>query len=124
MSKILIAEDEAMLRAIAAETLEDAGYRVLQAGDGEAALELLKSNPDIQVLVSDVKMPRMDGYTLALAGLTMKPELQILMMTGYAQDPPAELLRIRMIQMLRKPFNLDDLCKKVGELLANPGLEY
>lgn len=118
MSKILIAEDEMLLRVIAAEALEDAGYRVLQAGDGATALELLKSNPDIQVLVSDVKMPRMDGYTLAAAGLTIKPELQILMMTGYAQDPPAELMRTRMIQILRKPFDLDDLCNKVGELLA------
>jgi CheY-like chemotaxis protein len=118
MNKILIAEDEAMLRAIAAETLEEAGYQVLQAGDGEAALELLKSNPDIQVLVSDVKMPRMDGYTLAAAGLTMKPELQILMMTGYAQDPPAALMRTRMIQIMHKPFDLDDLCSKVGELFA------
>lgn len=118
MSKILIAEDEAMLRVIAAETLEDAGYEVLQAGDGEAALELLKNDPDIRVLVSDVKMPRMDGYTLAAAGLTVKPELQILMMTGYAQDPPAELMQTRMIQILRKPFNLEDLCKKVEELLA------
>jgi CheY-like chemotaxis protein len=118
MSQILIAEDEAMLRLLAVETLQDAGYHVLQAGDGEAALELLKSNPDIQILVSDVKMPRMDGYALAEAGLTVRPELKILMMTGYAQELPAGILRERDIRTLHKPFDLDELCRLVGELIG------
>jgi CheY-like chemotaxis protein len=52
MSQILVAEDEAMLRAIAVEMLEDAGFSVFQAGDGEEALALLKSNPGIEILVS------------------------------------------------------------------------
>ena len=75
MSEVLVAEDEAMLRAIAVEMLEDAGYSVFQAGDGEEALALLRNNPGIQVLISDIKMPRMDGYALAEAGLQLRPEL-------------------------------------------------
>ncbi len=116
MSQILVAEDEAMLRAIAVEMLEDAGFSVFQAGDGEEALALLKSNPGIEVLVSDIKMPRMDGYSLAEAGL--RPELKILLMTGYAQDPPPALLRAREIHTLHKPFNLERLCELVGEMTA------
>jgi CheY-like chemotaxis protein len=118
MSQVLVAEDEAMLRAIAVEMLEDAGYNVFQAGDGEEALVLLQNNPGIEVLVSDIKMPRMDGYALAEAGLQLRPELKILLMTGYAQDPPPGLLRAREIHTLHKPFNLERLCELVGEMLA------
>jgi len=118
MNQVLIAEDEAILRLLAVETLQDAGYCVFQAGDGEAALELLKNNPGIRILVSDVKMPRMDGYALAQAGLTVRPDLKILMMTGYAQELPAGILRDREIRTLHKPFSLDELCRLVGELLA------
>ncbi len=118
MSQVLIAEDEAMLRAIAVEMLEDAGFTVFQAGDGEEALALLKANPQVGLLVSDIKMPRMDGYSLAAAGLQLRPELKILLMTGYAQEPPPELLRAREIHTLHKPFDLERLCTLVGEMLS------
>jgi CheY-like chemotaxis protein len=115
---ILLAEDEAMLRVIAVEMLEDAGFQVFEAADGLEALELLKSNPDISLLVSDIKMPRMDGYTLVEQGLTLKPDLKILLMSGYAQDPPPHLVKAREIQILRKPFNLERLCALVAEMTA------
>jgi CheY-like chemotaxis protein len=115
---ILVAEDEAMLRVIAVEMLEDAGFKVFQAGDGVEALELLKSNPQIALLVSDVKMPRMDGYALVEAGLAFKPELKVLLMTGYAQDPPPSVLKAREIQILHKPFNLEKLCTIAAEMIA------
>jgi CheY-like chemotaxis protein len=119
MSQILVAEDEAMLRSIAVEMLEDAGFSVFQAGDGEEALALLRSNPGIELLVSDIKMPRMDGYALAEAGLTLRPELKILLMTGYAHEPPPGLLRAREIRTLHKPFNLERLCELVGEMIGH-----
>ena len=120
MSQVLIAEDEAMLRVIAVEMLEDAGFTVFQAGDGEEALAALKANPGIEILVSDIKMPRMDGYALVQEGLKFKPELKVLLMTGYAQDPPPELLKVRDIQTLHKPFNLDRLSELVREMLSKP----
>ena len=118
MTQILVAEDEAMLRVIAVEMLEDAGFTVLQAGDGEEALALLKANPDIRLLVSDVKMPRMDGYALVQAGRHFKPELKVLLMTGYAQDPPPDVAALKGILTLHKPFNLDRLCQLAGELIG------
>ena len=120
MSQVLVAEDEAMLRVIAVEMLEDAGFTVFQAGDGEEALKVLQANPGIQFLVSDIKMPRMDGYALAQAGIMLRPELKILLMTGYAQDPPPALLKAREIKTLHKPFNLERLSELVGEMLARP----
>src|SRR6266481_6265306 len=97
---ILVAEDEAMLRVIAVEMLEDAGFKVFEAGDGVEALELLKTNPQIALLVSDIKMPRMDGYALVEAGLAFRPDLKVLLMTGYSQEPPPQKLRAREIQIL------------------------
>lgn len=117
---ILVAEDEAMLRVIAVEMLEDAGFTVLEAGDGAEALELLRANPQIVLLVSDIKMPRMDGYALAQAGLDMRPGLKVILMTGYAQEPPPPALRAREIQILHKPFNLENLCALVSEMVAAP----
>ena len=97
MAQILVAEDEAMLRLIAVEMLEDAGFTVFQAADGVEALALLKANPDIALLVSDIKMPRMDGYTLVQAGRELKPELKVLLMTGYSQEPPPNLPAFRAV---------------------------
>jgi CheY-like chemotaxis protein len=118
LPQILLAEDEAMLRVIAVEMLQDAGFHVFEAGDGMEALELLKAHPGISLLVSDIKMPRMDGYALAEAGLAFKPGLKVLLMTGYAQDPPPHLLKAAQVQILHKPFNLEELCALAAEMTA------
>jgi CheY-like chemotaxis protein len=113
---LLLAEDEAMLRLLAMEMLEEAGFQVFEAADGVEGLELLKSHPEISLLVSDIKMPRMDGYALAEAGLALKPDLKILLMTGYSQTPPPALLKQAEVQILHKPFNLERLCALAAEL--------
>jgi len=115
---ILVAEDEAMLRLIAVEMLQDAGFEVHEAADGAEALDLLKANPGIELLVSDIKMPRMDGYALVEAGLAFRPQLKVLLMTGYSQEPPAFIQNIQDIQILRKPFNLERLCALASEMTA------
>jgi CheY-like chemotaxis protein len=115
---ILLAEDEAMLRMIAVEMLEDAGFKVFEAADGVEALELLTANPEILLLVSDIKMPRMDGYALVEAGLKFKPSLKVLLMTGYSNDPPPHLVKAAEIQILHKPFNLERLCALAAEMTA------
>jgi CheY-like chemotaxis protein len=115
---ILLAEDEVMLRMIAVEMLEEAGFQVFEAGDGVEALELLKANPQIALLVSDIKMPRMDGYALVEAGLAVKPDLKVLLMTGYSQEPPPQVLKAREVQILHKPFNLEKLCALAAQMTA------
>ncbi|HEX3665044.1 MAG TPA: response regulator [Rhizomicrobium sp.] len=107
--KVLIADDEAMLRIVAAETLQDAGFDVSEAGDGTSALEILRSDPTIELLVSDIKMPGLNGIELAEAGLKLRPELKILLMTGYATENLPDSLRERGLEILRKPFDFDQL---------------
>ncbi len=116
--QILVAEDEAMLRVLAVEMLEDAGFQVFEAGDGIEALAVLQANPAIMLLVSDIKMPRMDGYALVEAGFKVKPDLKVLLMTGYANEPPPAMLRARRISVLHKPFNLELLCSMANQMVA------
>jgi two-component system cell cycle sensor histidine kinase/response regulator CckA len=114
---ILVAEDEEMLRMIATEMLEGAGFKVYEAGDGVEALALLKANPQIVLLVSDIRMPRMDGFALVAAGLVLKPDLKVLLMTGYAEEPPPQVLKARHIQILHKPFDLEKLCTVAADMM-------
>lgn len=113
--QVLVAEDEAMFREAAAESLKAAGFEVFQAGDGEEALAILKEHPQISLLISDVRMPYMDGFALVEASLRLKPSLKVLMMSGYA-NTPSRLVRDRRIDTLRKPFDLNDLRNRVEDL--------
>jgi CheY-like chemotaxis protein len=102
---VLVAEDEALLRMVAVEFLEDAGCTVLEAADGEQALESLKQNPGVKLLVSDIRMPRINGYQLVEQGLALRPDLKVLLMTGYTQDPVPENLTSRGVAIIYKPFD-------------------
>jgi CheY-like chemotaxis protein len=106
---ILVVEDEPSLLMVVSETLRDAGYQVWEAGDGEAALRIIKAHPDIDLLLTDVKMPGMNGYQLVDAGLALRPELKVVLMTGYAQDPIPKKISAAGIQVLHKPFDFDKL---------------
>lgn len=106
---ILLAEDEAMLRIVAAETLKDDGFEVFEAGDGVSALEILRAHPQIALLISDIKMPRLGGYELAENAMAIRPDLKILFMTGYSTQSPPAYVRELSIRTLQKPFNVIEL---------------
>ena len=114
---VLIVEDEPLLLMLAAETMRDAGYCVLEAGEGKSALSILETNPDIDLLLSDIKMPGMNGYQLAAAGLALRPDLKVLLMTGYAQDPVPRQMTDAGVRVLYKPFDIDRLPAVAGEIL-------
>ena len=116
---ILIADDEAMFRDAVALSLQASGFKVFQAADGQEALAILKDNCEIALLVSDIRMPGLDGYALTEAGLALRPDLKVILMTGYAADPP-QLVLDRGIGTLRKPFDTDLLCDRAAELIAVP----
>lgn len=83
---VLIAEDEDAVRKLSILTLEECGFTVLSAGDGQEALEIFNQSPDcIDILISDVVMPRMDGTTLAQHILDRRPEMKIILMSGYSE---------------------------------------
>jgi len=120
IATVLLVEDEAMLRMVAAETMRDAGYVVYEAADGVTALQLLKDHSDIGLLFTDVKMPGMNGYQLALASLSLKPRVKILLMTGYASDPVPQEIAKACVPILRKPFDMDVLPQIASELQNRP----
>ena len=114
---ILVVEDEVMLRMVAVETLRDAGYNVLEAGDGDAALDILKTNENVELLISDVKMPGMNGYQLVEAGTALRPKLKVLLMTGYAHEPIPAAITKAGIKMLYKPFDIDQFASLTAQYL-------
>jgi CheY-like chemotaxis protein len=119
--QVIIAEDEAPLRSLIAEALTQRDLGVLQAADGVEAFQLLEVNPGVSLILSDVKMPRMGGYELVEAAITLRPELKALMMTAYVMDQPTPAaLRAREIRTLVKPVDLDHLCDLVIDMLSRP----
>ena len=113
---VLITEDEPLVRAITVEILQDAGYRVREAGDGRQALEVLESCA-IDLLITDIQMPRMNGYQLAETAMTKWPGLKILLMTGYTRESEPEVLRKAGLRTLQKPFDVERLPGVIEELL-------
>jgi DNA-binding NtrC family response regulator len=119
--QVLIAEDEGMLRIQMAEMLTERGLNVMQAANGVEATQILKDNRGISLLLSDIRMPHMDGYTLVDEAVTRDPELKVLMMTGNAGVRPSPaVLKAREIATLIKPFDMDRMCNMVVDMLARP----
>jgi CheY-like chemotaxis protein len=116
---VLIVEDEPLLLMVAAEVMRDAGYSVFEAGEGRSALSILEKNPDIDLLLTDIKMPGMNGYQLAEAGLALRPDLKVLLMTGYAQDPVPRQMTEAGVRVLYKPFDIDRLPQAACEILKD-----
>lgn len=121
MAQVILAEDETQLRQLIAESLENRGLRVIGAADGAQALQLVKDNPSASLLLSDIKMPVMNGYDLVEASLKLRPELKVVMMTAYATDHPTPAaLKARELRTLVKPFDPDRMCDLVVDMLARP----
>jgi CheY-like chemotaxis protein len=116
---ILLVEDEALLRELVMEHLLDAGYRVSEAGDGTAGLEVLQSDQPIDVLLSDIKLPDIDGYRVAEAGRALRPGLKVILMTGYAPSPLPQTLQSVVYRVLQKPFPLETLPDMVAAALSS-----
>jgi CheY-like chemotaxis protein len=115
---VLIVEDDALVRMSAERALRAAGYAVLGAADGEHALRLLQQHDgEIELLFTDVVMPRLGGVELAIAARVRKPALRVLFTSGYPADAisPREPLQE---PMLAKPYTADELTRRVDELLA------
>jgi two-component system cell cycle sensor histidine kinase/response regulator CckA len=119
-STILIVEDEDAVRLFSARALRSKGYKVIEAINGEAALELMKTNNEkIDLVISDVIMPQMDGPTFIneLGKLQIKPK--VLFISGYTEDTFQKRLKEEtQVQFLGKPFSLTDLAIRVKEILS------
>jgi PAS domain S-box-containing protein len=117
---VLVAEDDADLRALLLRVLKSLGYEVLEADSGEPALEILRSPAEIDLLLTDIVLPnQMSGRELAEEALQARPDLRVIYMSGYTED---EILHHRHpgdgIQFLQKPFRKADIARAVCRALS------
>ncbi len=117
---VLVVEDDSHVRMIITDVLRELGYSCLEAGDGQAALPVLTSNTSIDLLITDVGLPGLNGRQIAEIARKHRPDLKILFVTGYAEHATghAPFLGVGM-EMVTKPFALDALALKIREMLAS-----
>jgi two-component system cell cycle sensor histidine kinase/response regulator CckA len=117
---ILLVEDEDAVRSFAARALRMRGYTVLEAPGGEVALEIVRRHPGaIDLVISDVVMPNMDGPTMVRAATKLRPEMRVIFISGYAEDTfRRNEEKVEDLHFLPKPFGLKQLVAKVKEVLS------
>ncbi len=115
---ILLVEDEDMVRNVAQRALSRHGYEVVTAANGEEGLQILHDRGDIDLLVSDVVMPLLDGPALGRAARALHPELPIVFMSGYAEAQLRQSIALNNVEFLPKPFSVQKLAEAVRQALA------
>jgi len=113
---ILLIDDDNAVREVTRAILHDLGYRVLEAGSGGAALDLIEREPNIDLMVADFAMPGMNGAEVARLAKAKRPSLPVLFVTGFADH--TALAGISEAQIISKPFMDDELADKVRLALA------
>jgi len=115
-SVILVVDDEEKIRKLIGEQLEDGGYEVILATNGDDAFEILQGTPHIDLIVTDVRMPGvMNGFDLIERALASRPDLRTIVMSGYTGD---SIQRIGLAdRFLQKPFTFRSLESEVKTLL-------
>ena len=123
MARILIADDEELMRLLVARAIAMDGHQTVTAEDGGEALDILtREQGAFDLLLTDIKMPIMDGIALALAAARDFPDLTILLMTGFAdQRERASGLNAIIHDVVTKPFSVADIRTAVADALASRG---
>jgi signal transduction histidine kinase/CheY-like chemotaxis protein len=117
---VLVVEDEDGMRDFASDAFRELGYRVLQAASGPAALELIDSHSEIDLLFTDVVMPDMNGRRLSEQALQRRPSMKVLFTTGYTRNAIVHNGMLDPdVQLLAKPFTLEELASKVAEVMKD-----
>jgi CheY-like chemotaxis protein len=117
---ILVVEDELLVSMVMVETLEEQGYTVHEAAEGQAALRILESPVPIDLLVTDVGLPGINGRQLAEMARTLRPGLKVLFLTGYAHDKSGKGGSPRPDgDLISKPVAMDVLLAKVKAMIED-----
>jgi CheY-like chemotaxis protein len=120
--KVLVVDDEPEIRKLVTAMLARNGYRVLSADSGENALKLFRSNPDTDLLLTDVVSPGMSGPMIADQVAALKPDIKVLFMSGYDGTQVVQRYVVEKgYSLLTKPFTMEQLEAKVRAVLASGG---
>lgn len=115
---VLVVEDETAVRSLVVDVLEELGYRAIEAVDGPSGLKVLQSRRRIDLLVTDIGLPGLNGRQLADAARERRPELKILFMTGYAENATiANGFLDPGMSMMTKPFAIDALATRIRSII-------
>src|ERR1700722_5557297 len=120
--KVLVVDDEPEIRKLVTAMLARNGYRVLSADSGENALRLFKTNPDTDLLLTDVVSPGMSGPMIADQISALKPDIKVLFMSGYDGTQVVQRYVVEKgYSLLIKPFTMEQLERKVRAVLESGG---
>jgi PAS domain S-box-containing protein len=115
---VLVVEDDAIVRGLIVDVLDELGYRALEAADGPSALKILESPQVIDLLVTDIGLPGLNGRQVADAGRARRPGLKTLFMTGYAETAASASGFLEPgMALMTKPFAMDTLAKRIREMI-------
>jgi two-component system cell cycle sensor histidine kinase/response regulator CckA len=103
---------------VAERALTRQGYTVITASDGEQGLEALRDLDEVDILISDVVMPNMDGPSMARLARAARPDLPVLFMSGYAEEQLRKSIDMDNVSFLPKPFSVAQLSEAVAETFA------
>ncbi|MFT0180330.1 MULTISPECIES: hybrid sensor histidine kinase/response regulator [Pseudomonas] len=118
---VLVVEDEAVVRSLIVEVLGELGYQTLEAGNAQEAMPFLENPQRIDLMISDVGLPGMNGRQLADLAQANRPELKVLLATGYAEGSNVEGYLAPNMEIITKPFAIDALANKISEMLNPAG---
>jgi CheY-like chemotaxis protein len=108
-TKVLVVEDEALIRMTTVDMVEQLGFTAAEAGDGTQALAALAGDPDIAILLTDLGLPGMSGRQLVEEALRQRPALKVIIASGYSTESGEDWALKKQIVYLNKPFDLAQL---------------
>ena len=118
---VLVIEDEASVRELVVDVLEELGYRAVQASDGPSGLKLLQSDMRVDLLVTDIGLPGLNGRQVVDASRQQRPNLKVLFMTGYAENATiANGFLEPGMEMITKPFAVEGLATRIRDMIGSP----
>jgi CheY-like chemotaxis protein len=117
---VVVIDDEPVVRGLIVDVLEELGYRALEAADGPSGLALINATQHIDLLVTDIGLPGLNGRQVADAARSHRPGLKVLFMTGYADAAVAAKGFMETgMSMITKPFAMEDLASRIRRIIEN-----
>jgi CheY-like chemotaxis protein len=114
--KVLIVEDEVLIRMTTVDMVDELGHQFVEAANGPEALERLDGDPEIDVLLTDLGLPGMSGQALIAEALKRRPALKVLVASGYGSQSDLGSLDPTQVRFLNKPFQMSQLRDAIAQI--------